>query len=185
MSQLSQIDTPTPYKIDPDGDIILHTPDYLFIDAAKGAVPGNYARFLVSSRHLALASPYFKAMLRDCWAEGSTLLERGSAEIPVKECKPDTLLIVLNLIHGRHRRVPQKLSLQQLTDIAVATDFFQCHEAVEIAASNWKAALQPSEIEMSHLTEDTIKWIMIASVFDFRDTLKKVTQIASKKEQVL
>jgi hypothetical protein len=174
-----EMPTRTPYKVDPDGDIILFTPDTLFIDVKKGAVPGNYARFLVSSRHLALASTYFKAMLRDCWAEGSTLSEKGSAEIPVKECKPEILLIILNLIHGRLRQVPRQLSLQQFTDIAVTTDFFQCHEAIEMAAGIWKEALQPLGLIPS--IWDITNWIMIASVFDLRHILQQATKTAMQQ----
>ncbi|KAJ5555417.1 hypothetical protein N7535_007852 [Penicillium sp. DV-2018c] len=173
--------TRTPYSIDPDGDIILYTPDDPLIVPNKGDVLGNYGRFLVSSRHLALASPYFKAMLRTCWAEGSQLSENGSAEIPVKECKPDILLILLNAIHGRHRQVPRTVSLQQLAALAASTDFFQCHEAIEIFAGQWKAALQPLQLGSFCITSDTINWIMIASVFGFRDTLEEATKVAMQR----
>ncbi|KAJ5816954.1 hypothetical protein N7447_009187 [Penicillium robsamsonii] len=119
-----------PHQVDPDGDIILFTPKAPLINIEKCTVPRNYAHFQVSSKHLALASAYFKRMLKDCWAEGNALSTNGSAEIPVNNFKPDILLLILNLIHGRLRQIPLKLSLPQLSDIAIVADFFQCHEIV-------------------------------------------------------
>ncbi|KAJ5124567.1 uncharacterized protein N7515_008392 [Penicillium bovifimosum] len=167
-----------------NGDIIVYTPDTPLINSKKSAEQGNHARFLVSSRHLALASPYFKAMLRDCWAEGSALSEKGYTEIPVKECKPDILLIVLNIIHGRSQQVPKKLSLQQLTNIAVITDFFQCNEAIVMAAKTWKAAIEKRSPLFPSSVSPAIKiksWILISSVFGFHDTHKLVTKIAMQE----
>lgn len=169
-----------PHQVDPDGDVILFTPEASLIDISKGNVPGNYARFQVSSKHLTLASDYFKRMLKSCWAEGNALSKKGSVQIPVNDCKPDILLIILNIIHGRTRRVPQKLSLPQLTDIAVATDFFQCHEAIEIFADIWiqnlKSLVSPS------FSENTKQWIMVAWVFNSNDILRRAETIAMQQE---
>jgi hypothetical protein len=145
----------------------------------KGKVPGDYARFQVSSKHLALASDYFKRMLKNCWAEGDALSTKGFAEIPVNDCKPDILLIVLNLMHGRLRQIPQELSLQQLADISVVTDFFQCHEIVEMAAGKWIEALKPRF--SNTFSEDTKKWMMIAWVFNYKDILQKTETIAMQQ----
>lgn len=168
-----------PYEVDPDGDIILFTPESPLIDIRKGNVEGNYARFRVSSRHLTLAIPYFKGMLKDCWSAGHTLVTEGSVQIPVNDCEPDILLIVLNLIHGHLRRVPRKVSLQQLTDIAIATDFFQCHEIMEVFAGIWIEALR--SLVPTSFSEDLKKWIMIASVLKCFDILKQTTQVAMQQ----
>lgn len=168
-----------PHQVDPDGDIILFTPEAPLIDISKGNVPGNYARFQVSSKHLTLASDYFKRMLKGCWAEGDALSTKGFAQIPVNDCRPDILLIILNIIHGYSRRVPQKVSLPQLTDIAVATDFFQCHEAIEIFAGIW---IQDLKSLVSFLfSEDTKKWMMIAWVFNSKDILRQAETIAMRQ----
>ncbi|KAJ5593065.1 hypothetical protein N7537_009969 [Penicillium hordei] len=168
-----------PYQVDPDGDIILFTPEASLIDINKGNVPGNYARFQVSSKHLTLASGYFKRMLKNCWAEGDALSTKGFAEIPVHDFKPAILLIILNLIHGRSRQVPQKLSLQKLTDIAVATDFFQCHEAIEMFAGIWIKDLEP--LFSSKFSEDTKRWMMIAWVFKSNSILQNTEEIAMQQ----
>lgn len=168
-----------PYQVDPDGDIILFTSKPSLIDIDKGNVPGNYARFQVSSKHLTLASSYFKRMLKDCWAEGNALSMEGSVEIPVNVCKPDILLIILNLIHGRSRQVPRKLPLSQLTKIAVATDVFQCHEAIEVFSDIWIKGLKPPA--SSPFSEETKMWMMIAWVFKSNDTLRLTESIAMQQ----
>ncbi|KAJ5801469.1 uncharacterized protein N7518_003537 [Penicillium psychrosexuale] len=166
-----------PYQVDSDGDIILFTPETPLIDFSKGNVPGNYARFQVSSKHLALASAYFKRMLKDCWAEGGALSKKGSVEIPVNDCKPDILLVLLNLIHGRSRQVPLKLTLPQLSDIAVATDFFQCNEVVEVFAGIWIQALE--SLVPSSFSQDMKIWMMISCVFRSHSMIfQKTTKIA-------
>ncbi|KGO67662.1 Uncharacterized protein PITC_064250 [Penicillium italicum] len=168
-----------PHQVDPDGDIILFTPKAPLIDISKGNVPGNYARFQVSSKHLTFASGYFRRMLKTCWAEGDALSKKGFVEIPVNDCKPDILLIILNLIHGRSRKVPPKLSLPQLTDIAVAIDFLQCHEAIEVFAGIWIQDLR--SVVSSLFLEDTKKWIMIAWVFSSYDILRQTETIAMQQ----
>ncbi|CAI7636383.1 unnamed protein product [Penicillium glandicola] len=169
----------SPYQVDPDGDIILFTPQTPLIDISKGNVPGNYARFQVSSKHLALASAYFQRMLRSCWTEGNSLSTKGSAEIPVNDCKPDILLIILNLIHGRLRQIPLKLSLPQLSDIAVATDFFQCHEVVEVFADIWIKALE--SLVPSSLSQDMKTWMMISCIFKSPKIFKRTTKVAMQQ----
>ncbi|KUM64207.1 hypothetical protein ACN42_g2867 [Penicillium freii] len=178
-TELMANDMHPPHQVDPDGDIILFTPEASLIDVSKGNVPGNYARFQVSSKHLTLASDYFKRMLKGCWAEGDALSTKGFAEIPVNDCRPDILLIMLNIIHGRSRRVPRKVSLPQLTDIAVTTDFFQCHEALEIFAGIWIQDLK--SLVSSSFSEDTKKWIMIAWVFNSNDILRRAETIAMQQ----
>ena len=142
-------------------------------------MPGNYARFQVSSKHLALASAYFKRGLNDCWAEGDALSELGSVEIPVNDCKPDILLILLNLIHGRSRKIPLKLTLPQLSDIAVAADFFQCNEVVEVFAGIWIQALEP--LVPTSFSQDMKIWMMISCIFRSPTTFNKTTKIAMQQ----
>ncbi|KAJ6178296.1 hypothetical protein N7519_008757 [Penicillium mononematosum] len=170
------------HQVDPDGDIILFTPatsEAPSVDVIEGNVPGEHTRFQVSSKHLTLASDYFKRMLKACWAEGVALSAYGSVEIPVNDCKPEILLIILNIIHGHSRQVPRKLSLPQLTDIAVATDFFQCHEALEVFAGTWIQDLKPPIL--SSFSEDTKKWMMIAWVFKANDILRDTETIAMQQ----
>jgi hypothetical protein len=64
-------------------------------------------RMLVSSKHMTLASPIFKAMLRTgTFSEGQELARRGKAEINLPEDDPTAFTILLNVIHGHGSRLP-------------------------------------------------------------------------------
>lgn len=115
--------------IGPHGDLTLVVPD-------KGAVltPGS-PRLVskASSKHLTFASAYFKARLGTDWPEGKDLIEMGSAELTIggPGCDYSTLSIILHIFHALGRRVPKSVSTDALLNIAVATDYLQCHAAVE------------------------------------------------------
>ncbi|KXG51338.1 uncharacterized protein PGRI_093500 [Penicillium griseofulvum] len=74
---------------------------------------------------------------------------------------------------------PKKISLQQLADISVTTDFFQCHEVVGMAAGKWIKALKP--LFSTSFSEDTKKWMMIAWVFNSKDILQQTEKIAMQQ----
>jgi hypothetical protein len=149
-------------QIDPEGDVILFMPGYC-IKNKKIISSGTEAQFLVSSKHLKLASPYFKSLFADRWSKGTRLRTNEMAQIPIKDFKPETLLVLLNVVHGHDRKVPRSVSFQQLVELTLAIDFFQCNEAVEIFAAMWINSLRSSV--PSEWSPDTKKWIMIASVF--------------------
>jgi hypothetical protein len=181
------------FEIDPDGDVILLT-DSPFTgftdddetDSQKSATSPspvdkddpieNSARFLVSSKNLSLTSSFFKKMLTKNWAEGQTLAQIGIVEIPIDDCKSEALFIILNIIHCKFRSLPEVLGLQQLVDVSVATDFFQCHEAIEPFAKRWIDICSPKQYRMDD--PNKAEWIMIASVFQCKTTLQTVTKFA-------
>jgi hypothetical protein len=85
----------------------------------------------VSSKHLMLASSYFKHSLGSGLAESCTLQSEGHLELPMDGQGLQETLIVMNIIHNRNRQVPLKVSLNTLTKIAVLVDYLECHEAIE------------------------------------------------------
>lgn len=163
-----------PQQIDPDGDLVLYTPGH----SLNKAEPSVDAEFLVSSKHMKLASPYFRGLLSEKWSHGKSLATEGAARVAIKDCKPDTLLLILNIIHGHTRKVPRQISFPQLVDFSLATDFFQCHEVVEVFALMWIGPLKP---HVAATWMDNTKWMMIASVFNVADILKTTTEIAMKE----
>ncbi|KAF4342042.1 hypothetical protein FBEOM_3973 [Fusarium beomiforme] len=106
-------------------------------------------RCRVSSAHLMLASPVFKAMLDGPFTESSRNKD-GRFEVKTVECSAEALLILLDIIHGHHRGVPKTLDLPLLTEMAILVDYYECHEITEIFADNWIASvIQEDEIEGS------------------------------------
>jgi hypothetical protein len=130
---------------DPDGDLvfILTCPDESSThdsggDAASAEPsseettpkeePVKEICLLVSSKHMSLVSPVFKAMLQHGSFKEGHDLAKGTAEVPLPDDDPTAFQILLDIIHHRFRRVPKKLDLNTAMEIAILVDKYQVHE---------------------------------------------------------
>ncbi|KAF5981919.1 hypothetical protein FCOIX_4058 [Fusarium coicis] len=121
-------------------------------------------RYRVSSAHLMLASPVFKAMLDGPFQESSRKRD-GRFEVKTSECSAEALVVLSDIIHGHHRDVPKTMEFSLLTEMAILVDYYQCHEIVEMFAENW-TALVPQEDEMEESDYQTnISRLFISWVF--------------------
>ncbi|KAL2071691.1 hypothetical protein VTL71DRAFT_12926 [Oculimacula yallundae] len=111
---------------DPDGDLIFHLQCPSAVDTANVSStptdesleplgsdcsadnPQTEVKMLVSSRHMTLASPIFKSMLRGNFQEAQALKSTGNAEIPLPDDDPGPFTILLNIVHGLFSKVPDK-----------------------------------------------------------------------------
>lgn len=128
-------------------------------------------KFRVSSKHLLLASPYFRSMLEGPWEE--------CTEVEIEGFDENVLLILMNVIHNRHRRVPKIVDLEQLAKIAVIVNYFRCHEAAELYAEIWISHLR-NQVPTEYGRE-LILWLLISWVFSDPDIFAAVTKVAVKK----
>lgn len=95
-------------------------------------------KFLVSSKHLILASPVFSAMLlRPNFAKGLELQRSGHLDLPLFDDDPEALEIILNIIHGHPKNVPRLVDIQLLTKIAIIVDKYGTHEVMEHFSDLW------------------------------------------------
>lgn len=130
---------------------------------------------LVSSKHMILASSVFAAMLKVDYKEGSTLESKGKVEILLPDDEPDVFTILLNIIHGRTKKVPRRIDLVSLTKLSILVDKYQMHEAVGVFAEIWIEALK---VDLPQdLTEDVLFWLCISWVFGDGIIFQKVTEI--------
>ncbi|KAJ8071771.1 hypothetical protein OCU04_002086 [Sclerotinia nivalis] len=129
-------------------------------------------RFVVSSRHLSLASPVFKAMLRGNFQEGVKLKEAGKIEIPLPDDDSAAWKILLNIIHGQYMAIPLQLKLQVITQIAVLVDKYRMHEVVYLFVPTWRKAMDYPPTRW----EDIISWICISWVFELREEFRELTK---------
>lgn len=116
----------TVHVVDPNGDVTL--------------IPGKcgYAmKIQVSSPHLTLASPVFKAMLRGNFAEGKALAETGAIELMLPDDNGEAMLILMNLIHGKFFSVPKAITRGLIGEIAILVDKYQLHEVVHSYTETW------------------------------------------------
>ncbi|PNP73385.1 hypothetical protein FNYG_13283 [Fusarium nygamai] len=122
-------------------------------------------RLRVSSAHLILSSPVFRAMLDGPFSEGIRSKD-NLFEVKAFEWNAEALVIVLDIIHGHHRSLPQKVELDILIEIAMLCDYYQCEEIVETFAKQWIAAF---EEDKPYEEEATMNWMFVAWVFQRED----------------
>lgn len=172
------------HEIDPDGEVFLvyenpqpavtdqedveeypsNTPTE--VDAAPDAAPEAepvYAEIRVSSKHLMLASPYFRRALDGNLEEGTTLRGQGSVRLRQGNGDLEAMLIIMNIFHHRTRSVPRVISLEMLARIAILVDIYECHEALEMFTDTWILVLR-STMPVT-FTKSAVLWLGISSVF--------------------
>ncbi|TGO58805.1 hypothetical protein BCON_0051g00450 [Botryotinia convoluta] len=134
---------------------------------------------LVSSKHMCLASPVFKAMLQhNNFKEGRELASAGKIEISLPDDDPDAFAILMCIIHGRTRNVPRQIDLDLLSRISTLVDKYQLHEVVEIMSGRWISLLEAELPE--EFTDDLLPWLSISWVFEKPSIFKEVTRIAER-----
>ncbi|KAL3455279.1 hypothetical protein BJX64DRAFT_297870 [Aspergillus heterothallicus] len=132
-------------------------------------------RIQVSAKHLSLASPVLKALLTGGWKENVTLLQKGSVEITAESWDLDALLIMLRIIHGQHSLVPRDIDLKMFAKIALIVDYYECSEAMGIAADLWISKLQPCPNVMCR---DLVFWMWISWAFRLPEIFQQATSTA-------
>ncbi|KAG5916199.1 hypothetical protein E4U42_007775 [Claviceps africana] len=168
------------HELDPDGDIVLHlrhiTPGFFdWVDDDDDEQPVGWpatadvgdvesVSFKVSSKHLILASPYFRAMLCGGWKESITSVKRGENEdnsprgrvgelvesgqdgLIENTALPETtasrwdrrvFLLLLNILHGHHHDVPSRVDLHVMIRVAIMVDYYMCHDATAFFGNVW------------------------------------------------
>lgn len=120
-------------SFDSDGDLLLRLTSL----TSKETV-----RIKVSSKHLMLASPVFKAMFKpDLCLEGELLKSRDLAEVDLPDDDPEPFELLMNILHGRSRQVPQYISFDTLTNLSILADKYQILEPLEIYLRLWLPTL--------------------------------------------
>ncbi|CAG8974822.1 hypothetical protein HYALB_00000436 [Hymenoscyphus albidus] len=156
---------------DPEGDVVLVFGDEIAIRP----------QMLVSSKHLSLASPVFKAMLQVGFQEGQQLSTKGTVTIPLPEDCDSAFKILMMLVHAKYKHIPDQLILPTLTNLAVQVDKYQVHDCVgPLIIEGWVKKLEndhasltgPDESHLHNLAIyfdlkmcRTFEWIAIAWVF--------------------
>ncbi|KAI6565540.1 hypothetical protein MCOR04_008918 [Pyricularia oryzae] len=112
-------------------------------------------RFRLSSKHMILASPYFKTMLGGPWREADEL------ELEAEDWDREALLIIMRVIHVQNQHVPRLIKLELLAKIAVLVDYYECRDAIDLAAEIWIKQLTPPE----EPSKDLVFLLLISWVF--------------------
>ena len=140
-------------------------------------------RLLVSSKHMMVASPVFKAMLHQSkFKEGRKLHRKGSLELSLPDDNVMAMKILLDIIHGRIRRVPRNVSLNQFAQISILVDKYQMAEAVEVISDVWIKSLERNmptsyDPDLVGPATEVHHWLGISWVFGKADQFKAITQL--------
>lgn len=140
-------------------------------------------RMQLSSRHLMLASPYFRKALSGTWVE-SGVSNASQRFIHAEGWDEPALLILMNIIHGRTRRVPRTISLETLAKIAIITDYYQFHEPVEVFSEMWIRNLEHEAASMK-AGRDLVLWILVSRVFSDAKLFREATKMAMRQSSGL
>ncbi|KAK6592890.1 hypothetical protein H4I96_11488 [Botrytis cinerea] len=135
---------------------------------------------LVSSKHMVLVSPVFKAMLQwSSFKEGYSTKAHGKVEVPLPDDDPDAMRILVDIVHCHHKDVPRKVKLSLLTHLAILVDKYRLHEAVQIYSDMWIS--QAKKKFPSSMAEDGIEvclqWLCISWVFEKARDFTSMTRI--------
>lgn len=148
-------------------------------DVKSGTRPGQ-VRMRVSSRHLILVSPFFRALLESSFAEGLSLTSAGTAEVPLPEDDPQALQILLNIIHGHMRKVPRSVNIGTLTQVSVLIDKYALHEVTEVFTEIWFDKLEakmPATIE-----PELSAWLCVSWVLQKKEAFWHLTRLAMRED---
>ncbi len=122
--------------IAPDGDVVF-------------VIGTTERRMRVYSLFVKAASPVLNAMLRLNFEEGQQLAKTGSAEIALPEDNAEAIETIFNVIHGRNDKVRETLTPDELLQIAIASDKYDCFVSLTFAIRVWlsrKGVSDPEEL---------------------------------------
>ncbi|KAJ3545674.1 hypothetical protein NM208_g2393 [Fusarium decemcellulare] len=168
--------------IDPDGDLIIALPPQdlrykPFSDVDKKGDSIMETRLKVSVKHLTLASRRAKVMFASNFIEAQPDAEgyRHWKFEPIFD--PSAFEIVMYAVHGKTQKLPDTVTLETLTQIAVIVDDLETYQALCFAAKRWIKRLGdqggkgPFQIDLT-------RYILVSFVFDEPEMFGAMTKRA-------
>lgn len=114
--------------------------------------PGDcQAIFNASSRALARASPVFNRMLYGDFAEAKSKDQGDTWTVDLPMDSPTSMEIFLNITHAKFQVVPKVLSIGDIYDLTVLTDFYDATPSLAPWADTWMSAISepPDDAELA------------------------------------
>ncbi|KAK6334635.1 hypothetical protein TWF718_010089 [Orbilia javanica] len=160
--------TPITHPISPVSDLIIHL-----------STPAVSHRYLVSSQILRVVSPVWRRHLDpdSPFQSLSTCVEtisgRAHTIMTLYDDDPDTLLLVLNILHFSTSSVPTTtIGFGQLRSFAVLCDKYDCIHVLNSYSKVWLDVWAPVALEPGY--ED---WLFIAKVFGDQRKVKELEKL--------
>jgi BTB/POZ domain len=151
--------------IDPNGDVVLVTS------------PPTEIR--VSSSHLSVASPIFKALLSTGFAEGEAFKATGFIKISLPDDNTEAMVVLMKAIHGKFFQIPQALEFDTLKNVTVLIDKYDLHEAVYLLKRTWATVTLPDQMNPDDLEASVFIFYILGDDSRF----KSATELWIRKAQ--
>jgi hypothetical protein len=135
----------------------------------------------VSSRHLTLASSWFKRTLTSPGSKEAVANPAdGRFYIRASDWDEEAFLILLATFHLRKRRIPKATSLEMLAKIAMLVDYYDLEEAeaIEDYVDTWVAHARRSYPVPTTYSRDLVLWIFVSATFNLSNEFEKATYVA-------
>jgi hypothetical protein len=162
--------------IEPSEDEQPVTPPVRAKKPERIVISSHEVHCVVSSRHMMLASQHFQKILSGNSNEAITLHTKGHVTIPLSD-DLDTMIILLNIIHGASRKVPRQVSLEVLSKLAVLVSRYEFLETVEFFSDTWIENLQREGLPKSY-NENVLPLLFVFWVFNRPSEFKDMSRLA-------
>ena len=103
----------------------------------------NIAKFLVSSKVLALASPVFAALFSQNFSEGGRIIEGDRPEITLRDDDPAVMRQILGILH--YWDPGDEINAEMLSALAIHCDKYTCTGALRSWIKNWFTSIGPAK----------------------------------------
>lgn len=115
--------------------------------------------FSACSRALSRASPVFERMLYGHFTESKTRLAEGEewvVELPEDDSAP--MEVFLNISHSHFGRVPRRMPLDELYELAVLSNYYDCTRLLEPWINGWMASIEVRDSSVSMAKALWVSW---------------------------
>ena len=137
-------------------------------------------QFRVTSQTLCAASPYFRDMpgpgstfKRACDLRGGVGSNSEPWTIVTWGGDPHALAVLLYALHFRSEKVPRVVSFDELWELAVLCDKYDCVPAMEPWIALWTR--EPPQ-HKDNFSKCLVKWLSMSRIFGLDDLIEKVTR---------
>jgi hypothetical protein len=148
----------------------------MYIKYGKSA-NGNEPRssYLVSSRHLMLASDVFRTKLSTCVKNSFDLLVYEEEE----KWHPEAFFNLMCVLHNLNEQVPERVDLDRFTMLVSMVNHYHCKEAFK--PHYWRYMNYFCQDELpSEYCRNMILWLYISIVYIIKDDFRKLTRVAMR-----
>jgi hypothetical protein len=140
-------------------------------------IPEGSVLYYVSSCHLMMYSPVFKAALSpETWGEGHKKTD-GRYYITADDWEEEVFLLLMNMLHLRCLEIPRTLSLELMAKIGILVDYYDCVDAVKFFTTTWMGPIRDECVPRAYCRELVLN-IWVSYVFGDEDLFLVATQTA-------